>query len=135
MQAVQLPHGRCHYFVTLLHYVGQRDMHVFKDDDPETVNQLSAFLMREVLAPVRYPLVDASDNLAPPRPFWRSLRLRAQATLRSFQITLIAAKEARVVNRLASRECGEFLKTDIHANSGKRHVASDVAARTAASAS
>jgi hypothetical protein len=98
------------------------DAQVLENDHAETIDQLPAFLMREVLTPVGYPLMDASNNHPTPRSFWSSLRLFAQAALRSLQVALIAPKEARVVYRLASRERGKLLKTDIYTNSRFRHV-------------
>lgn len=98
------------------------DAQILKHDDAKTINQLSAFLMGKVLAPIRYSLMDTSEDLAPSCSLWRSLRLFAQAALRPLQVMLIAAKETRVVYYLASRKRGEFLKTDIHADSRFRHV-------------
>lgn len=77
------------------------DTHVLKHNHAEAIDQLSTFLMREVRASGSDPLVDASNNLPAPRPFCGSLRLVAQAALRSFQIAFITAKEAWIVNRLA----------------------------------
>jgi len=77
------------------------DAQVLKYDYAETVDQLPAFLMSKVLASIAHTLVNTSNNLAALCSFGRSLWLFAQAALRSFQIFLIAAKEARVINRLA----------------------------------
>src|SRR5206468_1744410 len=94
------------------------DAQVLKHDCAETVHQLVALLMGKVLASVRYPLMDAGNDFASFDSPWCSLWLLTQATLRSFQVMFIAAKEARVVDRLARRERSELHQSDIYANGG-----------------
>jgi hypothetical protein len=93
-----------------------RDTQVLEYDHAKTIDQLPALLMGKVLASVGYSFMDTCDNPSPPDSFWCSLRLFTQAALRSFQVVLVATKEARVVNRLARRECRKLLQSDIHAD-------------------
>lgn len=98
------------------------DAQILKDNQAKTVDQFSAFLVSKVLAPVRYSLMDAGNNLASPRSFWRSFRLFAQAALRSCEIFFATTKKAGVINRLTSRERSKLLQPDIHAYGGWWHI-------------
>ena len=89
---------------------------VLKDDDCKSVDQLSALFVGKISAPVCYALMNMRHYLAPLLSLSTALCGCAQFLLSLCKSLLISAKESRVSNMLAGRECGESLKPTIYTN-------------------
>jgi hypothetical protein len=92
------------FIVALLHIL---NIQSFKDDQPESVDQFSAFLMSEVITPVfdtGMKVVKSFDGLA---AFWTSFRECAYFALDSFQILFVLLHPTLTLNRFAIAESGK----------------------------
>jgi hypothetical protein len=86
----------------------------FKDDQTETVDQLPAFLVSKVRAPILDTGMDVVQNLNSLAAFWRSLVEFRYLALDTFQVGFVTLQEAWVRNRFASTEGCEFGQANVN---------------------
>ena len=89
------------------------DVQLLKDDQAEPVNQLPAFLVREVPAQIPNALMNASHNTSLRRSLRASIPGCAQFPLGACKPTFLGPKESRIGNMLAVGARGEPVKAAI----------------------
>lgn len=98
------------------------DSEIFKHNRSETIDQLSALLMRKILTSAGYALMNTGNHVASFGACRRTLFFLAQFPLRTRQVVFITTEEAWIRDCFSGREGGELRKTHIYADNSFRYV-------------
>src|SRR5712692_6154699 len=89
---------------------------VFDTDDPEMINDLSAFLVSEIVAPEGNPFMDTCNHVPMPLPFRAPKGLFGMLALYFGKGLFFLAEKARVLNFFRSGEDSERLQADVYSD-------------------